>query len=158
MYVPKDWRPLSICLWQHLIAHRDNERLFFHDVARDVGVSQRHLNYPLTYIMEFCERKTLPPLTAIVLNKHDYTKRRRLRPSAHFRLKHGNDVYFPGDEQFDALYQQQLKQVREMNWQPITYEPSLLEYFDLKKILMETKGDNTSKPALTISLAQLARR
>lgn len=153
----KDWRPLSLVVWHHLIDQRDNERLFFRDVAREVGISPRHLNYPLAYIMEFCERHALPPLTGIILNKHEYARQKRCRPSAHFRLKHQGRFIFPSDAQFYALYQQQVKAVRAMDWQRIDYQPAPLTTFALKQHLMEAKQQRERGGEKAISLTQLAR-
>ena len=154
----KDWRPLSEKVWKHLIDHRDNERLFFHDLAHEVGISLRHLNYPLFYIMEFCEKQSLPPLTGIVLIKQETVRFQRAYPSAHFRLKHQGQFYYPCDASFERLYLQKLAQVRRINWHNIRYTPSPLTVFTLKSQWQETKRQRAPKTPRSLSLAQLAKR
>ena len=80
MTAHKDWRSTSVKIWHYLGKNRHRFPLYFHHVAHDVGVDTRHLNSPLSYIMVFCERNQLPPLTSIIMNKHDHTRRYRIRP------------------------------------------------------------------------------
>ena len=154
----KNWRPLSVSVWHYLIEHRDNEQLFFHDVAREVGISLCHLNYPLAYVLEFCERLSLPPLTGIVLIKQETVRLQREYPSAHFRLKHQGQFYYPCDASFEPLYQQKLAQVRRFDWQAIHYVPSLLTVFELKSQWLEAKNKSAPKSPHASRLNQLARR
>lgn len=154
----KNWRPLSVSVWHYLIEHRDNEQLFFHDVAREVGISLRHLNYPLAYVLEFCERLSLPPLTGIVLIKQETVRLQREYPSAHFRLKHQGQFHYPCDASFEPLYQQKLAQVRRFDWQAIHYVPSLLTVFELKSQWLEAKNKSAPKSPHASRLNQLARR
>lgn len=159
MYSPKDWRPSSILVWLYLIEKVEKKRLlFFQDVAKDVGISQRYLNSPLSYIMEFCERETLPPLTGIVIHKHEFLRRNRAYPSAHFRIKHKGKYYFYGDESFEELYQNQLNAVKEFNWNSIVYQPSSLDYIKLNKQLLEAKKHCEIDKKRITSLTQLTRR
>ena len=154
----KNWRPLSVSVWHYLIEHRDNKSLFFHDVAREVGISLRHLNYPLAYVLEFCERQSLPPLTGIVLIKQETVRLQRECPSAHFRLKHQGQFYYPCDASFEALYQQKLAQVRRFDWQAIHYAPSSLTVFELKSQWLEAKKQRATGTPHAHRLNQLARR
>ncbi|MFM2623602.1 hypothetical protein [Vibrio owensii] len=91
------------------------------------------------------------------MNKHEYARQKRCRPSAHFRLKHQGRFIFPSDAQFYALYQQQVKAVRAMDWQRIDYQPAPLTTFALKQHLMEAKQQRERGGEKAISLTQLAR-
>lgn len=144
MYSPRDWRAISIMVWQSILNHQDLPLLFFDDIAHEVDIDPRHINYPLSYIMEFCERKSLPPLTAIVMNKHDYLRQERRSTSTHFRL-----IYFPSDEAFDALYLQQVDIVRNTDWSSIVYEPTHLTFYELRKQLLKAKHQTEKAPDLT---------
>ncbi len=153
-----DWRSHSRRVWQHLVAHRANQQLFLHELAREVEISPRHLNYPLSYIMEFCERLSLPPLTGIVLIKQRTVRFQREYPSAHFRLKHQGQFYYPCNASFDQLYQQKLTEIRAFNWQNIHYEPTTLTTLELQRQWQEAKNQRTQEAPCHISLAQLAKR
>ena len=158
MYDRKDWRPASTFVWQYLTSQIPlRPFLFFREVAIDVGISQRHLNAPLSYIMEFCERASLPPLTGIILTKHEFERKNRHTPSAHFRLKHQGKFYFPGDTQFEVLYHQRIKEIQAVNWQAIAFEPAPMHYARLKKQLLEDKKQYETDKHENMSLALLAR-
>ncbi|EMQ2878878.1 hypothetical protein V9N52_004225 [Vibrio navarrensis] len=135
----KDWRAISVLLWEYLVASKEQPLLFYSSVAQQMGIHPRHVNYPLIYILEFCERHHLPALSGLVISKDQYQNQGVRKPGSGFRIKHQDQFYFPDSFQFDEYYQRELNQIRATDWTSVRYEPCQLSHSRLKKHLSQQK-------------------
>lgn len=154
----KDWCKVSKAAWQFLVDNRHREILYYEDVAEHVGTNSRNVHRALAYILEFCERYSLPPLTGLVINKTLHREQNRHIPGCGFRIHHANTFYYPESIGFEALYLQALEDIKQIHWGNIHYYPKQNNYLELKRYLYAQMLEKGKVRAPRVSLQQLARR
>lgn len=153
----KDWGRVSGEAWKYLLNNRNSQILYYEDVAAHVGTNSRNVHRALAYIMEFCERNRLPPITGLVINKTVHRHQNRLMPGGGFRIHHADKFYYPESNGFEALYNQTLEDIKQVNWESIHYHPRLSNYLELKQYLHTQKHEKGKIPPPIGCLQQLAR-
>ncbi|APC90655.1 hypothetical protein DLH98_25150 [Vibrio parahaemolyticus] len=153
----KDWRRVSKKAWQFLMKNRHCQILYYEDVAAYVGTNSRNVHRALAYILEFCERHRLPPLTGLVINKTVHRHQNRRMPGGGFRIHNANNFYYPESIGFEALYQQALEDIKQIDWENVHYHPKQSDYLELKQYLCAQKQEKGKVPTPIACLQQLAR-
>lgn len=155
----KDWRKVSKAAWQFLVENRHCEILYYEDVAAHVGTNSRNVHRALAYILEFCERYSLPPLTGLVINKTMHRHQNRRMPGGGFRIHHISNFYYPESTGFESLYLQALKEIERIEWENVQYQPKQSSYLELKRYLHAQSLEKGKVPAQTSRgcLQQLVR-
>ena len=153
----KDWRKASTQAWRFLLMNRHKPVLYYEDVAAYVGTNPRNVHRALAYILEFCERHHLPPLTGLVVSKTVHRHQHQSRPGGGFRIRHAEHHYYPESVGFPLLYQQALEGIKQAEWERIAYQPKHCDYLALKRYLHAQKQQKTV-PTPKGCLQQFVRR
>lgn len=153
----KDWRKASTQAWRFLLMNRHKPVLYYEDVAAYVGTNPRNVHRALAYILEFCERHHLPPLTGLVVSKTVHRHQHQCLPGGGFRILHAGHYYYPESVGFTSLYQKALADIHRVYWESIQYQPKQSDYLKLKRYLHVQRDEKGKAPAPKSCLQQFVR-